>query len=192
MLPILTSKDVKNNDLHWSGNYLFNPFDDEGKVIELSKYPKAQAYLELHREQLQGRHVSKKNPSNWYRTIDRVYKELLSKPKILLPNISGNNQILIDDGNYYPHHNLYYITGGDMGDLKVLSAILMSDFIVNQLSQLANNMNGGYPRWQSQYVRKLRLPDINTIEPSYSEKLINYYDSRNRPAINSIVNRIVG
>lgn len=192
LLPILTSKDVKNNDLHWSGNYLFNPFDDEGKVIELSKYPKAQAYLELHREQLQGRHVSKKNPSNWYRTIDRVYKELLSKPKILMPDISANNQILIDDGNYYPHHNLYYITGGDMGDLKVLSAILMSDFIVNQLSQLANNMNGGYPRWQSQYVRKLRLPNINTIEPSYSEKLINYYDSRNRPAINSIVNRIVG
>lgn len=89
LLPILTSKDVKNNDLHWSGNYLFNPFDDEGKVIELSKYPKARAYLELHREQLQGRHVSKKNPSNWYRTIDRVYKELLSKPKILLPDISG-------------------------------------------------------------------------------------------------------
>lgn len=192
LLPILTSKDVKNNDLRWSGNYLFNPFDDKGKVIDLSKYPKAQAYLESHREQLQGRHVSKKNPSNWYRTIDRIYKDLLSKPKILLPDISANNQILIDNGNYYLHHNLYYITGGDIGQLKILSAVLMSDFIVNQLSQLTNNMNGGYPRWQSQYVRKLRLPDISLIKPSYSERLISYYDSGNRKEINSLINRIVG
>lgn len=192
LLPILTSKDIKNNNLNWSGNYLFNPFNEDGSIIDLSKYPKAQAYLDLHKEQLQGRHVSKKNPSNWYRTIDRVYKNLLTQPKILLPDISANNQILIDKGQYYPHHNLYYITGGNMGELKILSAILMSDFIVNQLSQLANNMNGGYPRWQSQYVRKLKLPNIESIEPSYSEQLISYYDSRNRGAINTIVNRIVG
>lgn len=192
LLPILTSKDVKNNNLNWSGNYLFNPFDDEGKIIDLSKYPKAAAYLESHKAQLKGRHVSKKNPANWYRTIDRVYTDLLSKPKILLPDISANDHIMIDKGQYYPHHNLYYITGGDMGKLKILSAVLMSDFIVNQLSQLANNMNGGYPRWQSQYVRKLRLPDINAIKPSYSEQLISYYDTRNRSAINAVVNRIIG
>jgi hypothetical protein len=192
LIPILTSKDVKNNSLNWSGNYLFNPFDDEGRIIDLSKYPKAKAYLQSHREQLQGRHVSKKNPSNWYRTIDRVYKDLLSQPKILLPDISANDQILIDQGHYYPHHNLYYITGGDMEHLKVLSAILMSDFIVGQLSRLANSMNGGYPRWQSQYVRKLRLPDIRLIKPSYSERLVSYYDTKNRSGINALVNRIVG
>jgi hypothetical protein len=192
LIPILTSKDVKNNCLNWSGNYLFNPFDDDGQMIDLSLYPKAKVYLQSHREQLQGRHVSKKNPSNWYRTIDRVYKDLLSQPKILLPDISANDQILIDQGQYYPHHNLYYITGGDMGHLKILSAILMSDFTVGQLSRLANNMNGGYPRWQSQYVRKLRLPDIRSIEPSYSKRLVSYYDSKNRNGINALVNRIVG
>ncbi len=191
LLPILISRDVKNNNLNWSGNYLFNPFDDEGSVIDLSKYPKAQVYLELHKDQLQARHVSKKNPLNWFRTIDRVYKDLITKPKILLPDISSNNQILIDEGRYYPHHNLYYITGKDLVSLKLLSAILMSDFIVDQLSQLANNMNGGYPRWQSQYVRKLKLPNINSIRSSYSEKLISYYDSRNNNAINTLVNRIV-
>ena len=191
LLPILTSKDIKNNNLNWSGNYLFNPFNEDGGIIDLSKYPKAQAYLEAHKVQLQGRHVSKKNPANWYRTIDRVYKDLLSKPKILLPDISANNQILIDRGQYYPHHNLYYITGGDMGDLKILSAILMSDFIVNQLSQLANNMNGGYPRWQSQYVRKLKVPNISLIKSGYSDALISYYDSKNIKGINSVINNII-
>jgi hypothetical protein len=192
LLPILTSRDVKNNRLIWGGNYLFNPFDEDGNVIDLSRYPKAAAYLESHKARLLGRHVSKKNPSNWYRTIDRVYKDLTSKPKILLPDISANNQILIDSGQFYPHHNLYYVTGGDINRLKILGAVLMSDFVVNQLSQLANNMNGGYPRWQSQYVRRLKLPNINSIEPSYSERLISYYDSKNRGAINTVVNRIVG
>jgi hypothetical protein len=192
LLPILTSKDVRHNKLNWSGNYLFNPFDDNGHVIDISRYPKAQAYMESHRKKLQERHVSKKNPANWYRTIDRIYKDLLPMPKILLPDISANDQILIDKGQYYPHHNMYYITGNGINQLKILGAVLMSDFIVNQLSQLANSMNGGYSRWQSQYVRKLKLPDIHSIKPSHSEKLISYYDAKNRKGINSLVNRIVG
>lgn len=191
LLPILTSKDIRNNRLCWSGNYIFNPFDENGKIIDLYLFPKAKAYLEAHQETLQSRYVSQKKPSHWYRTIDRIYKELVSQPKILLPDISANSLILIDNGHYYPHHNLYYITGGDVDSLKMLSAVLMSDFITSQLSQLANHMNGGYPRWQSQYIRKLRVPDIHAIAPSDSKALISSYDARNLSEINTVVNNII-
>lgn len=191
LLPILTSRDIRNNNLKWGGNYLFNPFDEDGNIIDLSMYPKACAYMELHKERLQSRHVSQKNPSYWYRTIDKVYKPLLSQPKILLPDISANNQIMIDAGHFYPHHNLYYITGGNIDNLKILSAFLMSDFIVSQLSRLANNMNGGYPRWQSQYIKKLKVPDIYAINASDSKTLISFYDAKNLSGINSVVNQIV-
>ena len=77
--------------------------------------------MNAHREKLQERHVSQKNPANWYRTIDKIYSDLLSFPKILLPDISGNRQIMIDSGHFYPHHNLYYITGQDIDKLKILS-----------------------------------------------------------------------
>ncbi len=191
LLPILTSKDIRNNELKWSGNYLFNPFDENGNIIDLSMYPKAYAYMELHKEKLRSRHMSKKNPSSWYRTIDKIYKRLLSQPKILLPDISANNQIMIDIGHFYPHHNLYYITGGDIDKLKILSAFLMSDFIVSQLSRLANNMNGGYPRWQSQYIKKLKVPDIYAIDAANSQSLISFYDAKNLQGINSIVNQMI-
>ena len=191
LLPILTSKDIRNNSLKWSGNYLFNPFDAEGNLIDLSRYPKALLYMKAHREKLQERHVSQKNPANWYRTIDKVYKDLLHTPKILLPDISGNNQIMIDTGHFYPHHNLYYITGKDMDNLKILSAFLMSDFVVSQLSSLANNMNGGYPRWQSQYIKKLKVPNIYSIDMSCAKELISFYDSKNIIGINSVVSRII-
>ena len=67
----------------------------------------------------------------------------------------------------------------------------MSDFITSQLSQLANHMNGGYPRWQSQYIRKLRVPDIHAIAPSDSKALISSYDARNLSEINTVVNNII-
>lgn len=191
LLPILTSRDIRNNNLKWGGNYLFNPFDEDGNIIDLSMYPKAHAYMELHKERLQSRHVSQKNPSYWYRTIDKVYKHLLSQPKILLPDISANNQIMIDAGHFYPHHNLYYITGDDIDNLKILSAFLMSDFVVSQLSRLANNMNGGYPRWQSQYIKKLKVPDIYAINTCDSKTLISFYDAKNLSGINSVVNQII-
>ncbi len=191
LLPIITSKDVRNNQLKWNGNFLFNPFDGNGKIIDLSLFPKAKSYLETHKEKLQRRHISQKNPQNWYRTIDRVYKDLLSRPKILLPDISANNLILIDSGHFYPHHNLYYITGEDMEGLKVLSAVLMSDFIISQLSQLANSMNGGYLRWQSQYIRKLKVPDIYAIDSSDAKMLASLYDAHNLSGINTLVNRII-
>lgn len=57
LLPILTSRDIRNNNLKWGGNYLFNPFDEDGNIIDLSMYPKACAYMELHKERLQSRHV---------------------------------------------------------------------------------------------------------------------------------------
>jgi len=50
--------------------------------------------------------MRKKNPSNWYRTIERIWPELTYKPKLLIPDIKGEINIVYDSGKYYPHHNL--------------------------------------------------------------------------------------
>lgn len=191
LIPIVTSRDVKDNSLQWNGNFLLNPFDEEGNIIDLAQFPKAYSYMINHKKKLQQRHISQRNPSYWFRTIDKVNKSLVAQPKILLPDISANNYILIDSGYFYPHHNLYYITGNSISQLKILSAILMSDFIIDQLSRIANNMNGGYPRWQSQYVRKLKVPDIRILDIDYSRQLISYYDSKDIKGINAIVNKVI-
>lgn len=81
-------------------------------------------------------------------------RDLQNTPKILLPDISGNSLLFIDEGRFYPLHNIYYITGEDIHQLKFLCSILMSDFVRKQIQRLSNNMNGGYARWQSQNLRK--------------------------------------
>lgn len=187
LLPILTSKDLKNNGLNWSGNYILNPFDNTGKLIDLTKHPKAKEYLESHREVLERRHVAKKNPKQWYKTIDRIKPSLTNQDKIILPDISGNTHIFIDKGNFYPHHNLYYITGGNQKKLVILASILSSDFIRKQLLELGTTMNGGYPRWQSQNLKKLRIPMIDAMPKETADSLIQAYHIKDYRTINQLV-----
>src|SRR5690606_11925167 len=106
--------------------------DKSGKLINLKKYPKAEDYLLSNRDILDKRYVAKKNPLAWYKTIDCIKYGLISKHKIVLPDISGNKFLFIDKGQYYPHHNLYYITGNEE-KLVILAAILMSGFVLKQL-----------------------------------------------------------
>jgi hypothetical protein len=181
------SKDIKNDTFSWKGNYLINPFCNDGNLINLSDFPMAKKYFEENENILKRRHIAKKNPQNWYKTIDKVNPELTSKAKLILPDISGNKYIFIDEGNYYPHHNLYYITGNNIVSLKVLASILLSDFARQQLLNIGNKMNGGYPRWQSQYLKKLRIPQITSLPKNFVNELIRAYDSYDLNKINSLI-----
>lgn len=191
LLPALNARDMSGNRLQWSGQYLLNPYKPNGELINLEDYPQAAAYLISHRETLQKRHIAKKNPRKWYKTIDRIVPALKDSPKVLLPDISGNQLIFVDDGRFYPQHNLYYITGGSLRQLQLLSAMLMSDYVKSQLISITNCMNGGYPRWQSQYLRKLVMPDVNAIEESLAERLLGAYQAFDMTRLNDTMDDIV-
>ncbi len=61
LLPIIKGRDLSNDAMKWSGKYLLNPYDKDGELISLDKYPKAKAYLERNKERLLSRHKAKKN-----------------------------------------------------------------------------------------------------------------------------------
>lgn len=191
LLPVIGARDLSGDCMKWGGKYFLNPYSKDGKLVVLDKYPKAKAYLESHKEQLISRHKVRKNPSRWYATIDSVSPTLMTKTKILLPDISGNNYVFVDEGKFYPQHNIYYIIGGNLSQIRVLAAILMSDFVRKQLNNLTNHMNGGYARWQSQYLRKLRIPVISDISDKLSDKILKYYENKNIEGINNCVDEIL-
>ena len=187
LIPIITSRDLTNNKLEWSGQFILNPLVENGELIDLEKYPKARNYFNSHKDILTKRHVALRNPNKWYKTIDRINPSLTKMPKILLPDISGNIHLLIDKGYYYPHHNLYYITGRSYEKLLLLAAILMSGFVKDQLLELGNKMNGGYPRWQSQNLKKLRVPIIDAIPENSAKEIIIAYKSMNYQKIDILI-----
>lgn len=161
-LPLVMTRDIQSGEVLWRGHGVVNPFSDSGKLVALSNYPKLRAYLELHGSAIKQRHVSKKNPASWYRTIDRIYPELTKKPKLVIPDIKGDAHVVYEEGLLYPHHNLYYITS-DEWDLRALQAVLLSGIARLFVKAYSTQMRGGFLRFQAQYLRRIRIPRWSTV-----------------------------
>jgi len=188
VLPLITTKDLLSDRINWRKQFVINPYEN-GQICDLEKYPKLKHYFEHHKEKLKQRHTAKVNPDKWFKTIDKIKPELVRKPKLLLPDIAGIKKLLIDTGEFYPHHNLYYITGQSVDKLKILASILMSNFIREQLSQIGIRMNGGFPRFQAQILKKLRIPNIDYLTSDEKTALIESYDNLDLLHINKIMKK---
>ena len=164
------TQDIRNGSVNWRGYGVVNPFADEGGLVNLNDYPRLKAYLEERREKISGRHVARKTPANWYRTIDRIYPALTREQKLLIPDIKGDAHIVFEDGKLYPHHNLYYITSSDW-DLKALQTALLSGIARLFVSAYSTRMRGGYLRFQAQYLRRIRVPYWSDVSKQLREDL---------------------
>jgi hypothetical protein len=185
-LPLVMTRDILAGKVEWRGFGVINPFDDNGGLVPLSKYPKLAAYLEKHRERIKNRHVSKRNPGAWYRTIDRIYPAIAARPKLLIPDIKGEANVVYEDGRLYPHHNLYYITS-DEWNLKALQAVLMSGIARLFVSIYSTKMHGGFLRFQAQYLRRIRIPRWRDITPGTQAALIEAAEQGDVAACNAVV-----
>ena len=118
-------RDLMSGTFEWQGNYLVNPWD-RGRLVGLARLTTRgwPAYLGQHPE-LRDRHVAKKAPGSWHRTIDKVHAGLTRKPKLLLQDMKAHIHPVLEPGGHYPHHNLYYVVS-DTWDMEVLGGLLLS------------------------------------------------------------------
>lgn len=188
LIPLIKSNDLKNNSFKWGEHFVINPYEND-KLCDLNIYPHLKKYLNENKEILLKRHTAQKSPEKWFKTIDKIKIELQYKPKLLLPDLTGNKVLFIDEGNYYPHHNLYYITCSDINNLKIMGSILMSDFIREQMAQIGIRMNGGLPRFQSQVLKKIKIPNFKSISQNDEVKLITAFDTQDLETLNQIVEK---
>lgn len=185
-LPLVTTRDIQTGVIVSRGLGVINPFADGGGLVTLSEYPKLARHLEAHREAIAGRFVALKSPDRWYRTIDRIYPDLVQRPKLLIPDIKGEAHIVYDEGHYYPHHNLYFITS-ETWDLIALQAVLLSDVTRLFISSYSTKMRGGYLRFQAQYLRRIRVPHWLDVPIDVQYMLIDAGKRRDRHACNEAV-----
>ncbi len=186
-LPLLTRSDIRNNRIQWTGKYVLNPFDGStNTLVQLEHYPRFKAYLESHREAVERRHVARKNPHAWFKTIDRIYPKLKNKPKLVIPDIQGASQVAYDEGNYYPHHNLYHITS-NCWDLQALQTVLRSSLANAFVATYSLRMRGDCLRFQAQYLRRIRLPLWSTLSPEIKFALISAATSDDTVQIDTLV-----
>jgi hypothetical protein len=142
--------------------------------------------LEARREIIAGRHCAHKSPSNWYRTIDRITPALAKTPKLLIPDIKSEAHIVFESGEFYPHHNLYYVTSEEW-DLRALQAVMLSAVTRLFVNTYSTKMRGGFLRFQAQYLRRIRIPLWANVPKSLRTELVEAATMRDVQACNRAV-----
>ncbi len=191
LLPLSMGRDTNSGEFVWSGHYLVNPWGPDGKLIDLNEFPKTAAYFESFAAKLTKRHIAAARPARWFATIDRVDPSLTDKPKLLFPDMRMTSEPVLEPGGYYPHHNLYHVTS-EKWDLEVLGGILLSKVAELFIDCYAVKMRGGTLRFQSQYLRRIRVPVISSINASDKKALATAFRNRDTKQATEIALRLYG
>jgi adenine-specific DNA-methyltransferase len=182
LLPLSMVRDIRGGSFVWSGRYLVNPWSAEGQLVDIDAYPRLRAHLEASGDKLRGRHTAKKNrPSTWYRTIDKVNAELTNQPKLLLQDMRTAIHPVLEQGGYYPHHNLYYVVS-DTWDMEVLGGLLLSRVAQAFIEAYAVRMRGNTLRFQAQYLKKIKVPVAGDIPDQLADELRAAFRARDTNA----------
>lgn len=191
LVPLVMREDIEQGKIRNAHRCVINAFGDDGSVVKLAKYPKLARYLDEHASDIKRRHVAKKNPTAWFRTIDRVYPNLVPLPKLLIPDIAGSNEVVLESGRYHPHHNLYFVIS-ETWDMKVLGGLLSSKVALFFVWSYAVKMRGGYLRFQAQYLRRIRLPRPAGIPKKLAADLASAFDARDFKKLDVLALRAYG
>ncbi len=178
LLKLALVGDIWSGKLEWSGHYLADPWNSKG-LVDLENYPQLKAYFEKNSAALKKRHTAMKSRAGWYKTIDRVTHTLTAKPKLYIADIKNILDPVLDRGETYPHHNLYFIES-DTWDLEVLGGLLMSAIGQFFIASYGVRMRGGYWRFQAQYLRRIRVPNPKTISKTHARALVEAFRNRDR------------
>lgn len=190
-LPLAMARDLVDGEIRWTGKGVLNPFEQDGRLAPLDDYPHFASYLQQHRAAVAGRHVAARSGDGWYRTIDRIQPDLVSQPKLLVPDIKGEAVFVLDEGRFYPHHNLYYITATQW-DLRALQAVLRSSITLMTVATYCTRMSGGFLRFQAQYLRRIRLPRWVDVPDAQRTALAAVATERDQRRLDEPVFRLFG
>lgn len=191
LVPLVKREDIHQGGIKDAHRFVINTFDAQGKLIELTEYPRLARYFEAHEDSIRKRHVAQKNKEGWFRTIDRVYPELVAVPKLLVPDIAGSNEVVFEKGRFHPHHNLYFITSS-VWDMEVLGGLLSSKVALFFIWSYAVKMRGGYLRFQAQYLRRIRLPPPTELPEKLQSALRAAFRKRDFPRLDELALKAYG
>lgn len=191
LLPLAMAADTRSGAVRWSGHYLVDPWREDGSLVDLAEYPRMATYYQAHRDVLRGRNIARRHPDRWYRTIDRVTPSLRKREKLYFPDMKLQAHPVLDRGETYPHHNLYFIVS-DTWDLEVLGGLLLSSVAEMFVASYCVKMRGGTLRFQAQYLRRIRVPDPRALSDDLAARLRAAFRDRDRDGASAAVAEAYG
>lgn len=143
------------------------------QAIDLEQYPKAKAYLETHRERLEGRKYVIAANRNWYEIWVPQDPESWAKPKVVFPDISLEPKFSVNTNGYFVDGNCYWLSlkNEKNTDLLYLAVVVANSKFMCRFHEIEfqNKLYAGRKRYLTQYVKNYPLPNPDSV---HSQRLI--------------------
>jgi hypothetical protein len=125
-------------------------YDVEGKLVDLTRFPRLRTRLQRFREKLERRSIVH-NGAPWYRPIDRVWASDWARPKLVVPELASIPRVAIDESGAVPSHGVYAIFAPD-DDVARIYEKLKGGKLAAALEGIAPRVNGGFVRCYKRFL----------------------------------------
>jgi methylase of polypeptide subunit release factors len=144
---------------------LYPHYSENGQraVFDLTKYPKAEQYLNRYRQQLEAREYLIQAGRKWYEMWVPQNPKLWKYPKLVFPDISIEARFSYDESGAIVNGNCYWIVSQSEDEKELLLLIqgVANSSLMAQYHDLCfnNKLYSGRRRYFSQYIEKYPMPD---------------------------------
>ncbi len=167
---LITHHDIEPWDASQGARRILYPHrDNNGRsaAVDLTGYPRAAAYLESHRERLEGRKYVINGGRNWYEIWVPQKPGLWKLPKLVFPDIAETPRFAIDRTGAIVNGDCYWLTIEDDDLADVVTAVGNSSFCTWFYDAACGNfLYAGRRRFMTQYMERLPIPNVteNLVE----------------------------
>jgi adenine-specific DNA-methyltransferase len=139
--------------------------DGDRKVpVNLDEYPRAKAYLEMHRSKLESRRYVIEAGRQWFEIWVPQQPSDWPYPRVVFPDIAEHPRFFLDRTGAVVNGDCYWFRprpGFDENWLLLVLAVANSTFIARYYdTRFHNKLYAGRRRFMTQYVREFPLPDV--------------------------------
>jgi tRNA1(Val) A37 N6-methylase TrmN6 len=140
--------------------------DGRREPIGLEKYPRAGAYLRLHRGRLEARRYLIEAGRKWYEIWVPHHPADWQKRKLVFPDIAEAPRFFVDDSGAIVNGDCYWITlrEGIQADWLLLMLAVANSSLITKYYDIAfhNKLYAGRRRFMTQYVKTFPLPELDS------------------------------
>jgi hypothetical protein len=187
--PFLQGQDIRRYVLEACGKVVILPYQIKAGSAELiaekqlrKRFPLAFDYLLENKKVLEDREQGRMRGQEWYAFVYPKNLELMSSPKILVPDIANFSSFAFDEAGQFAFTSGYGITlNKDAREsCPYLLGLLNSRLLDFYLKQVSTTMRGGYFRYFTQFIEQLpvkRIDPKNKREAKLEKEIIGYVEA---------------
>lgn len=162
LLKFVNARSISDGQVEWSDTVIVNVFDDEGKPVKLSAFPKLKAYLQKNKTDLKARAKASKSKC-WWRSIDVLHPDWHASPKLLVVDISAKPVIGLDEKGHCAGSGVYQIKSTEW-PLRELQVLLSAGVLGLFVAGLSARVDHDFHRFQKKHICTVRVPKWRDLD----------------------------